>query len=178
MRRVPLLKGVQRTAGAVPEEVPHPDRGAPPFGPAWPGALTVGRELARDERKGIRRLVTGWCANYDSGEDICLPLDCSCYMLGKGWTGSFCHYFRENVLPLDPVLEKSVCEEGPPPDTKPCAVCGKPFLPEGRQAYCSPACKDEGNRRRSRERMRKKRAKPGQGRYDLGLPEASDSKGS
>ena len=109
MRRVPLLKGVQRTAGAVPEEVPHPDRGALPFGPAWPGALTVGRELARDERKGIRRLVTGWCANYDSGEDICLPLDCSCYMLGKGWTGSFCRYFRENVLPLDPVLEKAVC---------------------------------------------------------------------
>ena len=140
--------------------------------------MTVGRELAGDERKGIRRLVTGWCANYDSGEDICLPLDCSCYMLGKGWTGSFCRYFRGSVLPLDPVLEKAVCEEGPPPDTKPCAVCGKPFLPEGRQAYCSPACKDEGNRRRSRERMRKKRSKPGQGRYDLGLPKARDSKGS
>lgn len=135
----------------MPEEVPHPDHGAPRFGPAWPGALTVDRELARDERKGIRRLVTGWCANYDSGEDICLP--------------------------LDPVLEKAVCEEGPPPDTKPCAVCGKPFLPEGRQAYCSPACKDEGNRRRSRERMRKKRAKLGQGRYDLGLPGVRDSKG-
>lgn len=76
--------------------------------------MTVGRELARDERKGIRRLVTGWCANYDSGEDICLPLDGSCYMLGKGWTGSFCRYFRGSVLPLDPVLEKAVCEEGPP----------------------------------------------------------------
>ena len=35
-------------------------------------------------------------------------------MLGKGWTGSFCRYFRENVLPLAPVLEKAVCEEGPP----------------------------------------------------------------
>ena len=35
-------------------------------------------------------------------------------MLRKGWTGSFCRYFRENVLPLDPVLEKAVCEEGPP----------------------------------------------------------------
>ena len=43
--------------------------------------MTVGRELDRDERKGIRRLVTGWCANHDSGEDICLPLDCSCYMV-------------------------------------------------------------------------------------------------
>lgn len=35
-------------------------------------------------------------------------------MLGKDWTGSFCRYFRENVLPLDPVLEKAVCEEEPP----------------------------------------------------------------
>ena len=38
---------------------------------------------------------------------------------------------------------------------------GRPFLPEGRQAYCSDACKAEGNRRRSRERMRKKRLKNG-----------------
>ena len=44
--------------------------------------MTVGQELARDERKGIRRLVTGWCANYDSGEDICLPLDCGSGPLG------------------------------------------------------------------------------------------------
>ena len=37
------------------------------------------RELTRDERKTIRRLVTGMCANYDS-EYGCLPLDCPCYM--------------------------------------------------------------------------------------------------
>ena len=70
------------------------------------------RELTRDERKGIRKLVTEMCANYDR-EYGCLPLDCECYMLGKCWTG----------------------------------------------AYCSEACKAEGNRRRSRERMRKKRDK-------------------
>ena len=86
-----------------------------------------------------------------------LPLDCECYMLGKWWTGAYCRYFREAVLPLDPVLMASICEEGPAPDTRLCAVCGRPFLPEGRQAYCSDACKAEGNRRRSRERMRKKR---------------------
>ena len=95
------------------------------------------RELTRDERKTIRRLVTGMCANYDS-EDGCLPLDCPCYMLGKWWTGSLCRYFRAAVLPLAPVLE----------------------------AYCSEACKAEGNRRRSRERMRKKREKNRGRRYD------------
>lgn len=118
------------------------------------------RELSRDERKGIRKLVTEMCANYDRDYG-CLPLDCECYMLGKWWTGAYCRYFREAVLPLDPVLMASICEEGPAPDTRLCAVCGRPFLPEGRQAYCSDACKAEGNRRRSRERMRKSGGEPG-----------------
>ena len=103
------------------------------------------RELTRDEKKKIRRLVTGMCANYDGESGLCLPLDCSCYMLHKFWTGAYCRYFRNAVLP----------------------VCGKAFLPEGRQAYCSEACKAEGNRRKSRERMRKMREKRPGGRYDL-----------
>lgn len=121
----------------------------------------MSRELTRNERKKIRGLVTDMCANYDSEEALCLPLDCSCYMLGKWWTGSYCRYFQKSVLPLDPVLEASICGEEIPPDTKVCAVCGKSFFPVGRQAYCSKRCKDEGNRRKSRERMRKKRLKSG-----------------
>ena len=80
------------------------------------------RELTRDERKGIRKLVTEMCANYDR-EYGCLPLDCECYMLGKYWTGAYCRYFREAVLPLDPVLSASICEDGPAPDTRLCAIC-------------------------------------------------------
>ena len=38
------------------------------------------RELSRDERKGIRKLVTEMCANYDR-EYGCLPLDCECLSL-------------------------------------------------------------------------------------------------
>lgn len=125
------------------------------------------RELTRDERKGIRKLVTGMCANYDSDEGLCLPLDCACYMLGKWWTGSYCRYFREAVLPLDPALFSSLCEENPAPELRPCAACKRPFLPKGRQIYCCEACKAEGNRRRSRERMRKKRRSKGAPRYDL-----------
>lgn len=118
------------------------------------------RELTRDEKRAIRKLVTEMCANYDRDYG-CLPLDCACYMLRKCWTGAYCRYFREAVLPLDPVLQASISEEGPPPDARLCAVCGSPFLPEGRQAYCSEACKAEGNRRKSRVRMRKKRYKNG-----------------
>ena len=55
------------------------------------------RELTRDEKKKIRSLVTGMCANYDRETGLCLPLDCACYMLHKCWTGAYCRYFREAV---------------------------------------------------------------------------------
>lgn len=48
------------------------------------------RELTRAERAAIRKLVTELCANYDSQDKTCLPLDSSCYMLNKWWTGAYC----------------------------------------------------------------------------------------
>lgn len=123
------------------------------------------RELTHAERTAIRKLVTSMCANYDKDYG-CLPLDCECYMLNKWWTGAYCKYFRNAVLPLDPALEAALTTEGPPPEMKSCPVCGMVFLPEGRQMYCSPACQVEGNRRKSRERMRKKRRKTGYDCYD------------
>ena len=130
------------------------------------------RELTRDEKKKIRSLVTGMCANYDRESGLCLPLDCACYMLHKCWTGAYCRYFREAVLPLNPELQAALTTEGISPELRACAVCGKAFLPEGRQAYCSDACKAEGNRRKSRERMRKMREKRPGGCYDLPPPKA------
>ena len=59
------------------------------------------RELTRQEKTAIRKLVVQWCANYDR-DTGCLPLDCGCYMLRKIWTGPMCRYFRQAVLPLDP----------------------------------------------------------------------------
>ena len=67
----------------------------------------MGRELTRTEKAAIRRLVSKWCANYDR-DCGCLPLDCECYMFGKCWTGAYCRYFREAVLPLDPALEAAL----------------------------------------------------------------------
>ncbi|MEY8357338.1 cysteine-rich VLP domain-containing protein [Lachnospiraceae bacterium 54-53] len=114
------------------------------------------RELTRGERAAIRRLVTSMCANYDS-EYGCLPLDYGgCYMLDKCWTGAYCKYFQNAVLPLDPKLEATLLGRAAP-EMDACAICGKPFVSDETRAYCSPACQAEGNRRRSRERMRKKR---------------------
>ena len=94
----------------------------------------MGRELTRTEKAAIRRLVSKWCANYDR-DCGCLPLDCECYMFGKCWTGAYCRYFREAVLPLDPALEIALLTEGPRPDFKACPVCGRAVAPDGRQTY-------------------------------------------
>ena len=94
----------------------------------------MSRELTRKEKTAIRSLVVTWCANYDR-EYGCLPLDSDCYMLGKCWTGSYCRYFWESVLPLDPALEVALMSEGPRPDFKICPVCGGPVPPDRRQAY-------------------------------------------
>jgi hypothetical protein len=116
----------------------------------------MSRELTRKEKAAIRRLVVTLCANYDK-EYGCLPLDCECYMFGKCWTGAYCRYFREAVLPNDPVLEASLSSEDGEPDTQPCPVCGKPFLPDGRTRYCSAACSKTARLKKQRGYMRKKR---------------------
>jgi len=114
------------------------------------------RELTRQERTAIRKLVTGLCANYDS-EYGCLPLDCECYMLNKWWTGTYCKYFRNAVLPTDPVLEAALLGLTAP-DTQACPICGNSFVEQGKQRYCSASCQREADRRKARERMREKRS--------------------
>jgi hypothetical protein len=115
----------------------------------------MSRELTREEKAAIRRLVTSLCANYDR-EYGCLPLDCECYMLGKCWTGAYCRYFWEAVLPTDPALEAALTAEGPAPEMRLCPVCGGPVLPDGRTRYCSAASAGAAHRKQQREHMRKK----------------------
>lgn len=91
----------------------------------------MARELTRKEKSAIRALVVKWCANYDK-EYGCLPLECECYMFGKCWTGAYCRYFREAVLPLDPALEAALLTEGPRPEFKPCPICGGAVPVDGR----------------------------------------------
>ena len=141
----------------------HHAEGGGNFGPTWPevGPMTESRELTRAERAAIRKLVTGMCANYDS-EYGCLPLDYGgCYMLDKWWTGAYCKYFQNAVLPLDPVLEATLTGRDYSLTQKTCPVCGAAYLPVTNQAYCSEACrvkgKREADRRRQQRRRRKKR---------------------
>ena len=115
----------------------------------------MSRELTRQEKAAIRSLVKRWCANYDKDAG-CLPLDAPCYMLGTCWTGAYCRYFRSAVLPLDPVLEKSLTAEYIT-ETRSCPICGRAFLPDGRQRYCSPSCAGTALREQKRAYTRRKR---------------------
>ena len=116
----------------------------------------MARELTREEKRSIHKLVKSLCANYDKDYG-CLPLDCPCYMLGRCWTGALCRYFRGAVLPTDPALEAALLSDGPAPKTRPCPVCGRAFLPDGRTRYCSEACATAALRKQKRDFMRKKR---------------------
>ena len=101
------------------------------------------RELTRQERAEIRRLVTDLCANYDNQEKLCLPLDC--------------RYFQEAVLPVDPELESAITGEDTSLKQKICPVCGKAYLPTTSQAYCSDSCRAFARRKSERERKRRSR---------------------
>ena len=112
------------------------------------------RELTGRERQAIRRLVKTMCANYDADYG-CLPLDGDCYMFfGVAHTNSaLCKYFRRAVMPLAPELEQ-IFTGGAAPDTKPCAVCGRAFPLNGRQAYCSNKCASTGRRKSIADNVR------------------------
>jgi len=110
------------------------------------------RELTYKEKQRIKKLVSE-CANYCQ-EYGCLQLNDACYMLTKCWTGSYCSYFREAVLPLDPKLEASLTGSG---ETKTCIICGYEFPAGSKRLYCSDACADEVKKKQQRKYMRKRR---------------------
>ena len=112
------------------------------------------RELTREERAAIKKLVVSMCANYDR-DFGCLPLDCDCVMLHKCWTGGGCKYFRDAVLPLDPILEAALTGGGV--EMQPCVVCGTPFIMRTNKVYCSAACAEKAHRIQKRDSIRKKR---------------------
>ena len=112
------------------------------------------RELTRQEKIAVKKLVIDICANYDRVYG-CLPLDSDCYMFGKCWTGSFCKYFQKAVLPFDPMLEASLLSTTI--ETRQCAVCGEDFPVRGKKAYCSDVCTAKAHRKQKRESIRKKR---------------------
>ena len=117
------------------------------------------RELTHAERTAIRKLAKEQCANYDR-EYGCLLLNDECYMFyGVAFTNTgMCKYFRNAVLPTDPMLE-AVLTSNTPIETRTCPICSKEFPINSKRVYCNNTCTDEAHRRRNRENMRKNRGR-------------------
>lgn len=99
----------------------------------------MARELTREEKAAIRKLVTRLCANYD--RDVsCLPLDCSCYMLEKCWTGALCRYFREGrCCPMIPYWRRPSLRKAPPRKHGPARYAAGPFSQMAGHGIVPPA---------------------------------------
>jgi len=132
------------TSGQLGPKLPIPRQTAPV------------REMTREERAAIKKLVVSLCANYDRDYG-CLPLDCDCVMLNTWWTGGGCKYFREAVLTTDPILEAALT--GGAVETRTCALCGAVFPVDGKRAYCSNACADRAHKKQKRQSIQKKRGR-------------------
>ena len=115
------------------------------------------REQTRAEHAAIRKLVKDLCANHDH-EYGCLLLDGNCYMFyGVAYTNTgLCKYFRDSILPTDPILEATLTG-GVTVETRPCGICGRAFPVNGKKAYCSDACAGKAKNRKQRGYMRERR---------------------
>lgn len=117
----------------------------------------IERELTAHERKEIRELVLGHCANIDKQIGECRPLECRCPMLDLQInTAVLCRCFKNSILPECPNLQAIF--EGTENNLKVCPLCGQKFHVSGRQKYCH-ACQEKARKIKAAQRNRKYRQK-------------------
>ena len=103
-----------------------------------------------------RRLIREECCNYDNGECFLLDEGEGCVCVQSISYTLLCKWFRTAVLPLDKQLEGEILYSK---DMKPCAVCGKPFLPGSNRAKYCAECARRVERVHATQRKRKERRK-------------------
>lgn len=111
------------------------------------------KPLSHEQHKKIVILIKKECCNCDSGN--CMLLDDGEYHKCPQLTDDFitCDWFKEAVLPLDPILEMSIFQ---PKELvkKACAGCGKSFTPiSGKVKYCSEICAKKAHRKQMTRSM-------------------------
>jgi len=104
----------------------------------------------------VKELVRSHCCNFSDGN--CLLLDDgdahSCVQ-NISYSGIFCNYFKNNVLPNDTSLYTEIMN---PSTSKKCVCCGSFFIPiTNNQKYCSNCAKAQ-TQKRKREYNRRRRA--------------------
>ena len=116
----------------------------------------MSRELTREEKRAIRKLVFSLCANYDRAgprfrdrafggqrrlQHRIIGQNGIPEVAAVGSRPAFPQHITGAVQRYAPILP----------------ICGRPFLPDGRTRYCSAACSATALRKQKRDYMRKTR---------------------
>lgn len=110
-------------------------------------------DMTAGQKKEVKELVKGSCANYDRSTGDCLLMDAACYQTCN-FTG-LCHYFENAVLPVNKVLHAQLVKRDA---LRVCSVCGKSFVAaSNRSKYCAGCARVERLKQKA-ENERKRRA--------------------
>ena len=111
-------------------------------------------QMTGRQRYRANALIKKLCANYIDGNCLLLDDGESCVCVQSISYSLLCKYFRNAVLPADPVLEAEILGTHP----EKCVSCGKPIIKKGnRKKYCEK-CAEIIYKRQQAEYARKKRA--------------------
>ncbi len=99
-----------------------------------------------------RRLVHS-CCNYDCGNCLLLDDGEECVCPQSITYSLICKWFRAAVLPLDTGLCAALLHRD---RMKPCAICGRYYVPKSNRAKYCPACAIVARRKKEAERQRKR----------------------
>lgn len=109
-------------------------------------------EMTAGQKKEVKELVKGLCANYDRSTGDCLLMDAACYQ-ACNFTG-LCRYFKEAVLPANKLLYAQLVKLD---SIKSCSVCGKSFVAASNHAKYCDACTKIEARKKATARKQKQR---------------------
>ena len=110
-------------------------------------------EMTAGQKKEVKELVKGLCANYDRATGDCLLMDAACYQTCN-FTG-LCRYFESAVLPANKVLHAQLLKRDA---LRVCSVCGKSFVAaSNRSKYCD-GCSKAVRRKKEANRLRRLRS--------------------
>lgn len=109
-------------------------------------------DMTAGQRKEVKELVKGSCANYDRSTGDCLLMDAACYQ-ACNFTG-LCRYFKEAVLPANKLLYAQLVKLD---SIKSCSVCGKSFVAASNHAkYCDSCSKIEARKKATARKQRQR----------------------
>lgn len=116
--------------------------------------MAMSPELTPEQRRRCNTLIKRLCANYDNGNCIALDEGDGCVCVQSISYHIYCKYFRNAVLPTEPILEADIFGNS---KGSVCGDCGIPIEKTGnKKKYCS-ACARKRHLKSKAEYQRKYR---------------------